>query len=293
MFSSLANKIGIRKKENMTSLLILAMSDYLARVQKPIESIEDIELIHVQYNRLRAIGLESSANAAELKKRIDIVEKIKEDARTANELITFVKNVHSDISDKSILISNEQFNNICKKYSLSLAPLFHYSGVVPEKNIQDIENVKRKIYCFYNREYLNHTKNGYVLYVDEVVGNDNDEIEALKQYVYSHDRILIVRNENVNSDGSHRQSDIIDENLKVKFDWLSGVKGQIMKPDDMFIACPGKYIKGEIKVTKKPVDPIVFQFTPFGILVHTVWGEEAEDAVLKQYMELNLKIDQF
>lgn len=293
MISSVLDKIGIREKENMTSLLMLAMSDYLARVQQPIESIEDTKLIHVQYRRLCAIGLESSANAIELKKRIDRVEKIKEDARIANELITFVKNVHSDISNKSILVSNEQFNNIRKKYSLSLAPLSHYSGVVPERNIQDIENAKKKIYCFYNREYLNHTKNGYVLYAEEVVGNDNDEIEALKQYVYSHDRILIVRNKNVNSDGSHRQSDIIDENLKVKFDFLSGVKGQIIKPDDMLIACPGEYIKGKIKVTKKSVDPIVFQFTPFGILVHTVWGEEAEDAVLKQYMELNLKIDQF
>lgn len=287
MIGPVLNKIGIRKKENMTSLLILAMSDYLARVQKPIEFIEDPELIYAQYNRLCAIGLESSINAIELKKRIDRVEEIKEDARIANELIAFVKNVHSDISDKSILVSNEQFNNICKKYSLSLAPLSHYSGVVPEKNIQDIENVKRKIYCFYNREYLNRTKNGYVLYVDEVVGDYNDEIEALKRYVYSRDRLLIVRNENVNSDGSHRQSDIIDENLKVKFDWLSGVKGQIMKPDDMFIACPSKYIKGEIKVTKKPVDPIVFQFTPFGILVHTVWGEEVEDAVLKQYKAIH------
>lgn len=293
MFSLFKNNTDIKKKENMTSLLMLAMSDYLARVQQPAESIKDIELIRVQYNRLCAIGLESSANAIELKKRIDRVEKIKEDVRIANELIAFVKNVHSDISDKSILVSNEQFDNICKKYSLSLAPLSHYSGVVPEKNIQDIENVKRKIYRFYNREYLNRTKNGYVLYVDEVVGNDNEEIEALKQYVYSHDRILIVRNENVNGDGSHRQSDIIDENLKVKFDYLSGVKGQIIKSDDMLIACPGKYIKGKIKVTNKPVDPIVFQFTPFGILVHTVWGEEAEDAVLKQYMELNLKIDQF
>jgi hypothetical protein len=41
---------------------------------------------------------------------------------------------------------------------------------------------------------------------------------------------------------------------------------------------------------KMPVDPIVFQCCPYGVVIHSVWGEEADDKVLEEYKTLNQKI---
>ena len=34
------------------------------------------------------------------------------------------------------------------------------------------------------------------------------------------------------------------------------------------------------------VDPIIFQYFPFGVLVYTMWRKEAEDKVFEEYKKL-------
>lgn len=38
-------------------------------------------------------------------------------------------------------------------------------------------------------------------------------------------------------------------------------------------------------VISKPIDPIIFQYCPFGVLIYTMWG--AEDKVFEEYKKLN------
>lgn len=40
-------------------------------------------------------------------------------------------------------------------------------------------------------------------------------------------------------------------------------------------------------VTKKAVDPIVYQPCAYGILIHSMWGEESEDKVFEEYKRIN------
>lgn len=78
--------------------------------------------------------------------------------------------------------------------------------------------------------------------------------------------------------------------MDYKYTGLTDIYGTLLTKDDFLIACPKKYLdNSNIKISKKVVDPIVFQYTPYGILIHTVWGEEAEDSVLKRYLEFNRK----
>lgn len=66
------------------------------------------------------------------------------------------------------------------------------------------------------------------------------------------------------------------------------IAGEIISPKTFFIACPKQFLKNpDIKIQKKPVDPAVYQLTPYGVLVHTIWGEEAEDEAFRKFMELN------
>ena len=74
-----------------------------------------------------------------------------------------------------------------------------------------------------------------------------------------------------------------------RFSYATWITGYKVGRHDLFIACPEKYLReeGKIKVSKNPVDPIVFQYSEFGILIHTAWGKEAEDKILQEYQELN------
>lgn len=52
-----------------------------------------------------------------------------------------------------------------------------------------------------------------------------------------------------------------------------------------------KLVKGLLKqytgVTKKAVDPIVYQPCAYGVLIHSMWGEESEDKVFEEYKRIN------
>ena len=58
-------------------------------------------------------------------------------------------------------------------------------------------------------------------------------------------------------------------------------------PDNFFIACPKFNLKERPVIISKPIDPIIFQYCPFGVLIYTMWGDEAEDKVFEEYKKLN------
>lgn len=280
-----------KQNVNVASLLVIAMTEYLKDAeQKSCMAVPVITDIRKQYERLLSLGMGTTKNAIRLKQHIDEADRLENDLRKAHELIGFVKAVHSELSEKSVLVSNGQFEDICKRYRLHIAPLSSYCGVIPEKNIQDIEKVKRNIDRFSMKESLNKAEHGDMLAVNKAAF-DNDDYEVLNSYLKNRNNIITVGSRFKRYNGHWWASDIIDTNLHVKWSNLNNFDGKIMTSGDMFIACPKEYISNpEIEISKRPVDPMIFQYTPYGVLVHTVWGEEAEDAVLKQYLELNTRI---
>jgi hypothetical protein len=58
--------------------------------------------------------------------------------------------------------------------------------------------------------------------------------------------------------------------------------------NELFVACPpGQLNNPEVTITKKAVDPIVYQPCTYGILIHSMWGEESEDKVFEEYKRIN------
>lgn len=41
------------------------------------------------------------------------------------------------------------------------------------------------------------------------------------------------------------------------------------------------------EVVDMPVDPIVYQPCAYGVLIHSMWGEESEDKVFEEYKRIN------
>lgn len=283
---------------NLATLLILTMTTELQQAEQTtgmlVPVIDDIKS---SYNRLLKLGMGSTQNALALRQQIEQHEDRSLDIAKAQGLIDFVKKVQAHFGPRSILVSHAAFEDLCKRYKLETGLLTDYFGVIPERNIQDIENVMQKIPSFDQRFMLNKmefvSQLGWLLKVDSMELHDGDE--NIEDYIMEHDGIIRVSCNKCHFDGAWWAQDIPDLKEGRDYRWknLTKICGTILKPDVMFIACPKKYLKNpDIKVSKLPVDPAIFQYTPFGILVHTVWGEEAEDAALAQFMELNARIAQ-
>lgn len=58
--------------------------------------------------------------------------------------------------------------------------------------------------------------------------------------------------------------------------------------NELFVACPPSQLNNpEVTITKKAVNPIVYQPCAYGILIHSMWGEESEDKVFEEYKRIN------
>ena len=58
--------------------------------------------------------------------------------------------------------------------------------------------------------------------------------------------------------------------------------------NELFVACPPSQLNNpEVTITKKAVDPIVYQPCAYGVLIHSMWGEESEDKVFEEYKRIN------
>ena len=70
--------------------------------------------------------------------------------------------------------------------------------------------------------------------------------------------------------------------------WAEAVSLDVhyVRRDEMFIACPKSNLQEKTVIVSHAVDPIIFQYCPYGVLIYTMWGEEAEDKVFEEYKKL-------
>ena len=72
------------------------------------------------------------------------------------------------------------------------------------------------------------------------------------------------------------------------YPYLVSFWGEQVKRNTLFIACPEEQLKvKELIITTRAVDPIVFQISPYGIVIHSMWGEESEDKIFEEYKKIN------
>lgn len=284
---------------NLATLLILTMTAELAQAEHVTgQLVPVINDVRESYNRLLRLGMGSTQNALALRDRINENEQASMNKSRAMDLIKFVKAAQSHFGPKTILISYTAFDELCKKYNLATGALENYCGVIPVENIADIDAVMVKMSTFSHIESINVRPNddmskGYMLRVDSMdIRSDDEQIE---KFVNKYDGLIMVKQRAPHFDGAWWPEDCIDAKQYTDYKWsnLTKIYGKVVDSRTMFIACPQKYLKNpEIKISKILVDPAVFQYTPYGILIHTIWGEEAEDVAFKKFMELNTRISQ-
>lgn len=281
---------------NLAEFLVTMMQEGLRWVEKERKlNLPDVTDIEKEYLRLKKLGLENSKNATELKMDIDQADSIKARIRKAEDMVTFVKEALRVFGEKTILISREAFLKVLDDYSLEVGLLQNYKGVIPPENIKDLEKVRERLGKFIFKDYLGTDDNYHGLlkvnYVSYYYGEEKTFFRPLIRKYYG--CCVPIKRKLQSGEYWRGYIDSVVGAREVLEKSLGKLEGTFIGTGTFMIACPGKYLKdNDIKVSSFVIDPIIFQPCPFGVLIHTMWGEEAESDVLKRYLEITKKINE-
>lgn len=302
-------KVFVTPDIKVQVLILSLMNTFLEQCKGDIVLVKEEPDVKKEYDRLVSLGLKNTENAKLLKAKIEEIQTKTNKSKFGQEVMEWVVNMKREFPN-SYLISFDQFKKVLKDYGLITNFLRNYVGIIPSRNITEVEEVmavvqqKRYDYGIINR--LNESKTPdfqhychfyYVTGVRCRRGDEKKDCERIRERVEEVGNII-----DVPSTSSYGVEGIrLDQVEEISCAFLpNGLKSgpfddftltlERMDKTNLMIAAPRTCFSTEFKITEMPVDPIVFQCCPYGVIVHSVWGEEADDKVLKEYMELNQKI---
>lgn len=266
----------------------LLLDKLIEERKKEYKEVPDV--VESNLNHLRTLGLINTKNAELLKNEVEKVDKENEAIRKFNEhidytrrQIEFIKETRKLFGDDVLLVSYADFEYIIKKYKLVCGLLEQYTGVIPQKNVEELVKAKDiidKNYFNYSKKYL---KNLYYIASTSAEIKDEDKFRIFPFCYIIEDRDS--EEARFCFYGVKRSYYIIANGGTCEKHFLELVNKN--NPTDLFIAAPKKDMNTSVSFLEslmpKPQDPFICSYTEYGILIYTKWGEEAEDEVLDKY----------
>ena len=263
--------ITIDKELSKLAVDLVGVSESAALV--PLKSND----LSGEYARLCGLGLGNSANAKFLKDRMRDIDAYNRNIIKARELLAYIKTMNEFLGDSVILVSKDSFYKLCHKYKLSVGYLKEFTGVIPDANLKEFSDIKYKM-----DRYGGYTKlrtNPHTIEIKRIYNlSDKSDSSIRKYFDYSFNIISYPAY-------LYRMSNI--DEFKDK-EWADKVSLDVyyVPTIAMFIACPKSNLQEKKVIVSHPVDPIIFQYCPYGVLIYTMWGKEAEDKVFEEYKKL-------
>ena len=231
-----------------------------------------------EYVKLYELGLGNSANAKFLKDRIRDIDAYNINIIKARELLAYIKTMNEFLGDSVILVSKNSFYKLCHKYKLSVGPLEQFTGVIPDANLKEFSDIKYKMdhYAGYERLNTNH----HTVEITRIYNSSDKSDSSISKYfdysfnIISYPAYYLYRMSDIKEFKDEKWAE------RVSFDV------RYVNRDEMFIACPKSNLQEKVVIVSHPVDPIIFQYCPFGVLIYTMWGNEAEDKIFEEYKKL-------
>ena len=283
IFSNFFN--GNKEKQNSLAKSSLTIDEELSKLAVDLIGVsEDTALVPLksndmpgEYARLCVLGLGNSANAKFLKDRIRDIDAYNINIIKARELLDYIKTMNEFLGDSVILVSRDSFYKLCHKYKLSIGFLEQFTGVIPDSNLKELSDIKYKLDHYFG--YVKLDTNKHIVRIKRIYNFSNKIDSSIRKYfddnfnIISHPAYI------------YNMSDI--EEFKNK-EWAKKVSLSVhyVSRDEMFIACPKSNLQEKVVIVSYPIDPIIFQYCPFGVLIYTMWGKEAEDKVFEEYKKL-------
>lgn len=236
--------------------------------------------ISAKYSELVKLGLKNSANAKVLKKQLDNINYYNNTILKAQELLKYLKDINNLLGNSVILVNTSTFYELCHKYGLFVSFLQDFTGVIPAQNLNELIDINNKLHT---NDAAELRINYRTVQVDKISNYSEKSDSYIKERLEYYFNILQIPRYTF---GKVRLNDAEDF---IKERWVHNVYIDVnyATSEDFFIACPKSYLKIRPVIASKPIDPIIFQYCPYGVLIYTMWGDEAEDKVFEEYKKLN------
>lgn len=281
----LNNLFNLESKKNKKPVMELTMKESLAKLAIDlIGASKNTSLIPLksnniskEYTRLTELGLGNSMNARFLKGKIIDIDTYNKNILKAYELLDYIKTMNRLLGDSVILVSRDSFYKLCHKYKLSIGFLKDFTGIIPDANLRELSNIKDKLDSCSGYTKLDINEN--TVKVQNIYNYSDESNSSIRKY--------FDYNFNIIPYGIYTSNMSNIEEFKNE-EWAKKVILDIhyIPREDMFIACPKSNLQEKVTIVSHIVDPIIFQYCPFGVLIYTMWGEEAEDKVFEEYKKL-------
>lgn len=290
------------KERKLTDTIILEMTKYLMELQIETVSTKSVSELNAEYTRLERIGLGNTGNARKIKEKLDFIQKDKDSRNLGQILLDYIKTVHEIFGITTYLVSVEQFYEITKKHNLELRLLSSFTGDVSEENVVILGAISNKANQ-HDDLFLNNISAGYlgdqkVFFIDHIIDEaqsryDETEVQEIEEaFDRIHENLNIITvnpgkyynklRDEIDYDRAKDENDWMED---VKFDSLVRLYGKYLDRGDLLIAAKESCFDEENPVVQG--NPIIFQVCPYGVLVHLIIGEEADQGILEEYKNLS------
>lgn len=286
--------------------IVLLMEQYikenseLANFTNP-STTDEYSRLKLELSKLEELGLGNTKNAKMLSEKFNTLAKRTEVINNSRNVITFVRELREHFGESTLLIGFKQFNHFIDKHNLEIGGLNQYTGIIPDKNIQEIVAVSNKLSSFKYSYVINKpSSEAYLWKIAESINGAISEagdkaFKALVKYINKHNGFVLANTDQLGYDGAIRLYNLIRVNPDLPAEVrdyertsLISLRGNPIDSNSLFIACPSSQLKKQpLRISRRAIDPIVFQYSPHGMIIHSVWGEEAEDKVFEEYKIVN------
>lgn len=196
-----------------------------------------------------------------------------------------------------IFVRMEDFTDLLAKYNLTCGRLSSYTGEIPYENLVEIKQVSDKLKEIgEENQYSNKINDcntiGYLekkpLYHCVLDGHDYGIMDFNKCRELIHIAIFggkELKKEKIQDEYFYNERKISAEEYNViedkrkRFPFNNRTK---TAPEELFIAAPVQEMKSDLNSEIMSLDPIVFQLFPYGVVIFSKWGDEANDPILEE-----------
>lgn len=288
----------------MNTTLELELKKHSENYKEELKRVEELEIRkrELPQERLKKLGFSSSFGMDIINQVVGKDLEFLNTLSKASEIIAFIREVKDCFGENVIVVKRSDFISIVEKYDLRCGTFDNYTGVVPEKNIDEIESILEIIKKFYmfDKELLEKYSNLEKTFVQTI--RDRDGISREKRYITQVTKFEITR---INRLKYRKELKIFSRipllyNTGRGFDWNAdkqfgkeGFGKAMFRVDrdenlkNLFICAPRQEMKNGLKIRtiskKQAEDPFICSFCDYGIIIYTAWGKEAEDEMLNKY----------
>lgn len=249
----------VKTAETLRTALVLIASEYMKDCLKESKQ----STIITELAKLEEAGLRDTKNA-------QILRSIREDEKPA-KLVKEIKNAYPG----ALIVPYKDFFQVMKDYNLAVGRIDHYTGIIPEKNVQEIHRAA----VAFKQASLSLNDMRYVSYIRLNSDLDKSVVNAAFEY-FSRFPLITQDRSGVLRAGVHVSHNVSSYGLNSE-DWLIAAPVADL-PKNITIELYSKKAEDRRRIAQ---DPIVFKASRIGAVIVSMWGEEANSSIFDKYRQ--------